>query len=219
LLQTRLAKGLSEQVAGKAAARVATATVEAVDQAARELPKAATDRMAISGAARAALKPIQLDIPNFGMVNDHLYRSSLPTDAQLTQAAAAGIKTDICLLNPAKPKEAAFIAHEKAVAEGLGMKFVNIPIPYDVDLPREMSDQFIATVENQGMQPAMVHCIHGRDRTGEVVADYRIRHDHISGQQALGEMEQHEFSPETYPYLANYVLKLGGGEVPRPTGT
>ena len=47
---------------------------------------------------------------------------------------------------------------------------------------------FLSIVNNPELQPVLVHCKHGSDRTGMMIAIYRIAYDGWSKQQAIDEM-------------------------------
>ena len=46
-----------------------------------------------------------------------------------------------------------------------------------------------------GTDPVFVHCQHGADRTGIIIACYRIRHNKWTSKQALLEAKKYGMSP------------------------
>jgi hypothetical protein len=46
----------------------------------------------------------------------------------------------------------------------------------------------------------------GVNRTGTMVAVYRMQHDGLTGEAALEEMKTFGFDPEKYPAYASFVL-------------
>lgn len=158
--------------------------------------------------ARDAQTP-DLGIENFVKVNDTLYRGGLPSDEQLKALVKLGVKTDVCLMNGLLGNEAAAVAHEKAACARLGLRWVNLPVPYGVEPPASMVDRFLSTAETPSSGPLYVHCKHGRDRTGVMVAAFRIHHDGYTGDQALQEMQTYGYDPARYPYFTRFVLDDG----------
>lgn len=51
-------------------------------------------------------------------------------------------------------------------------------------------DRFLAIVSDPTRHPVYVHCLHGVDRTGAMIAAYRIRRQGWTNHDALAEMEQ-----------------------------
>ncbi|MBO9539361.1 tyrosine-protein phosphatase [bacterium] len=148
-----------------------------------------------------------LPMENFTRVNAGLYRGGIPTDEDMAGLKRLGIKTDVNLMGGGgDAQERALVAHEKEVAAKLGIKFVNIAIPFKVDVPQAMVQQWLQLATASEEQPVYIHCRHGRDRTGMMVAAYRIAHDGYTGQQALDEMKTFGFKPERYPTFAKFVL-------------
>ncbi|MDB5101893.1 MAG: protein tyrosine/serine phosphatase [Cyanobacteria bacterium RYN_339] len=143
---------------------------------------------------------------NYKQVNANLYRGGVPNDDQLAALKKLGIKTDITLMSMSSPKEREVIAHEKEAGAALGLKVINISLPFNAVPPKAMLEQFLSTTQEKLAQPVYVHCIHGRDRTGTMVACYRMTFDHLSNQQALDEMETFGFNPKKYATWANFVL-------------
>ncbi|WP_180540038.1 fused DSP-PTPase phosphatase/NAD kinase-like protein [Nevskia soli] len=136
-----------------------------------------------AGSIPAAPAPEQA-IHNFGRVNDHILRGAAPDKIGLEALAAAGVKTDVDL-RPGNNDA------EKREAEALGINYINIPMPGLHAPPPAALAQALKTLEDKAAWPIFVHCIHGRDRTGTVVACYRIEHDHWANSRALEEARQY----------------------------
>ena len=78
------------------------------------------------------------------------------------------------------------VAEEKAVT-GVGMRYVNVPMT-GLRPPTEAEITKILTLlEDDLAGPVFVHCRRGADRTGTVIAAYRVHHDHWENRRALRE--------------------------------
>ncbi|HUB34921.1 MAG TPA: tyrosine-protein phosphatase [Bryobacteraceae bacterium] len=129
--------------------------------------------------AVAAFAQSPAGVPNFHVVNDHVYRGAQPSAEGFQSLAKLGVKTVIDL----RADETALA--EKAQVEGAGMHFINIPM-HGMQAPSDTAiKQALALFESSG--PVFVHCKRGADRTGTVVACYRITHDHWDNHKALDE--------------------------------
>jgi tyrosine-protein phosphatase SIW14 len=121
-------------------------------------------------------------VPNFHQVNDHVYRGAQPTDQGFQSLAKLGVKTIIDLREAGDRS-----VSERKVVEAAGMKYVTIPFqgmsaPSPVDVAK-----VLALFDDASSGPVFVHCRRGADRTGTVVACYRIAHDGWDSQKALHE--------------------------------
>jgi protein tyrosine/serine phosphatase len=79
------------------------------------------------------------------------------------------------------------IQRESEVAKKLGMVVINIPMsgisrPAPADLLKA-----VKIIENQDTRPIYVHCLHGRDRTGFVIAAFEIVHNGWTVEEAYQE--------------------------------
>lgn len=112
-----------------------------------------------------------------------------------------------------------YIAAEKAVATQLNIGFKNIPLnsldPVTVDEDKRI-DQAIEFLHNPNNQPVYIHCEHGKDRTGLVVALYKIKYEGMSVEAAYNEWVQlgHDkkariFTGDLDVYFAEKVKELG----------
>jgi protein tyrosine/serine phosphatase len=121
-------------------------------------------------------------VGNFHIINDHLYRGAQPTASGFQALAKMGVKTVIDLRQADNDMLA-----EKKLVEADGMKFINIPM-YGMERPHpEDVAKVLAVFNNKDAGTVFVHCKRGADRTGTVVACYRISHDHWDNAKALGE--------------------------------
>jgi len=147
--------------------------------------------------------PDLLDAPgvrNFHQVDPHLYRGAQPTSQGFTSLAKVGIRTVIDLRGGRELRE-----DEQKIVEAAGMHYVHVPMA-GLSAP---SDQQITTVlgilNDTSAWPVFVHCRRGADRTGTVIACYRIAHDHWDNEKALREAQFHGMSSLEYA-MKQYIL-------------
>ena len=122
------------------------------------------------------------ELPNFYQVNEHLYRGAQPRPGGIKKLRELGVKAIVNLrgeqdLSRAEEKEAALA----------GIRYFNVPMagigrPTDAEVSRVM-----AIIDEPENWPVFIHCKRGCDRTGTVVACYRISHDRWDGQRAAAE--------------------------------
>ena len=140
----------------------------------------------ISTAASADL-PVT-HIRNFDRVNDHIYRSGEPSTVGLRELGALGIKRVVDLR-----EKGGATAFEKDILEKLGIKYTNIPFAA-FSAPSDARIQSVLKLLSDDPSPILVHCWRGKDRTGTVIACYRIQHDGWDNRRALAEAKEHGMS-------------------------
>lgn len=132
--------------------------------------------------AFAAFAQDPAGVPNFHKVNDKVYRGAQPSDQGFQNLAKLGVKTVVDLRQTDGRS-----AQEKRVVEAAGMRYINIPM-LGMHTPNPADVQKVLSVFNDASAgPVFVHCKRGADRTGTVVACYRISHDRWDNGKALGE--------------------------------
>ncbi len=124
-------------------------------------------------------------LPNFQQVNQNLYRGAQPPTGGLKILAGKGIKTIINLRGASDETRA-----EERQARALGMKFFNLKFPPLSKPDFTQIDQALALINDPANQPVFVHCKHGEDRTGTVIACYRMTQDQWNDEQAIAEAKQ-----------------------------
>jgi protein tyrosine/serine phosphatase len=128
----------------------------------------------------AAEQPQALN--NFEAVSDSLCRGAQPSADGFRELAKLGVHTvlDLRAAGGRSSKEADLV-------RSLGMQYVNVPLDgFQAPTPDQVSKIF-ALLNDQSAGKVFVHCRRGADRTGTVLALYRIQHDHWTNQQALDE--------------------------------
>jgi protein tyrosine/serine phosphatase len=138
----------------------------------------------------SALKEMAAAVPNLSLVTPWLIRGGQPSTLALNGLKKAGVRTIIDLRN-----EDAIVRREAGVAKALGLKFVNFPLDVFSKPSDQVIDSFLKTVDGPANQPVYVHCLHGQDRTGTMIAIYRIQHQGWSGDRAYQEMLACGFRP------------------------
>jgi protein tyrosine/serine phosphatase len=136
-----------------------------------------------------AFAPNVAGVSNFQQVNSRVYRGAQPAPYAFRNLKTLGVKTVLDLRDD--PRQAA--AEEKLVHDA-GMRFVSIPMK-GVGAPSgQQIAEALAVLTDDSALPVFVHCRRGADRTGTVVACYRIAFDRWQNRPALGEAELHGMS-------------------------
>jgi protein tyrosine/serine phosphatase len=121
-------------------------------------------------------------VPNFHAVNDRIYRGAQPSPDGIQALAKLGVNTVIDL----READGNMLLEKKQV-EAAGMRFVNVPM-HGLESPHaEDVAKVLAVFNDKDAGKVFVHCKRGADRTGTVVACYRISHDHWDNAKALSE--------------------------------
>jgi len=104
-------------------------------------------------------------VPNFGKLNDDVWRSGQPTRDGYKALAAQGLKT-VVNLREEFPQDKELLPP--------GIKYVYIPVKDEHAPTDEQARLFIETVSNPANWPVLVHCKGGEGRAGTMAA--LVRH-------------------------------------------
>ena len=132
--------------------------------------------------------PAQQGVLNFGKIGDGIYRGAEPDKTAVATLQKLGIKTIIDLRKPSEVRKAeAFEARE------CGITYTNVPLP-GLSRPTDAQVQNVLDLIDTLPKPIFLHCKHGCDRTGTIIACYRIKHDRWTLEKAWEEAVQHGIS-------------------------
>lgn len=139
---------------------------------------------------------VHAGIRNYEKVDEQLSRGAQPTAAGVKKLGELGLVT-IINLRPRSSAPKPFDA-EKAAAAG---RIAYEPIPLSNWLaPNERDvERILQIVDDPARHPVFVHCHRGADRTGTIVAIYRIMHDCTSAGDAIREARTHGMAWWQFP--------------------
>ena len=139
-------------------------------------------------------------LTNVGRVANGIFRGAQPEPEGYATLKAMGVRTVINLRTRH--------GERKAVEAG-GMRYVEIPMSFWRDVDPAVVRKALSVMTDPTSQPIFVHCSVGADRTGVVVAVYRMEVDGWSEAEAEAEMEAFGFH-EIWSQLKEYVRRYPG---------
>jgi len=147
---------------------------------------------------------VKQGIGNFGEVTPELYRGAQPNHVGYQELANMGIDVVVDLRLTGKDDE-------NREVRKLGMQFVSIP--WHCYFPKDkVFARFLALLRENHGKKIFVHCRYGDDRTGMMIAAYRIAVEGWTAKEAREEMEQYGFHhlvcPSLGPYEKNFPEHL-----------
>jgi protein tyrosine/serine phosphatase len=176
--------------AGSLRAQIAT-SVPASPAIARASYGAPAEKLKIAG------------VPNAGKISETLLRGAQPSHQGLAELKKLGITTIVDLRGNRGP-----VARERAQAESLGMRFIDIPVSGWSPPANAQVAEFLKLFQQDPTQKVFVHCYFGSDRTGVMVAAYRMTQQNWTADQAVEEMYSFGFHYHWYPAMKSYVRKF-----------
>ncbi len=155
-------------------------------------------------------QPVEVKgVPNLFRVDDTLYRSGQPTAEGMRGLKQLGVATILNLR--------AFHSDRDEIGDtGLACE----SIPMMAWLPdRKEAVRFLRLVTDPKRAPVLVHCWHGSDRTGAMVAIYRVAVQGWSKDEAIREMTEGGFGfHQIWVNLPKWIRELDIEAVARDAG-
>ncbi len=141
-------------------------------------------------------------IPNWSSVSENIFRGGQPSPSGFGSLKESGIDVVISFRHE---KERA--AAEKAILEHMGMKFINIPIG-GYSAPTEAQvEEFLRILKESNGKRIFVHCKRGAERTGVMLACYRVSCG-WTAEEGYQEMKKFRFRSFWYPHLKSFLFKF-----------
>jgi tyrosine-protein phosphatase SIW14 len=144
--------------------------------------------------------PDASSILNFAQVSPHpIYRGGQPSRDGWLYLKSLGVKTVVKLNCP-----------DEGIDDHPDFNIIDCHMP-----PKDFWQAFgkpdpadvaraVAALRDSPKGPFYVHCLHGQDRTGLVVGEFRVLNDGWTTDQAYAEMMQHGFHPELIDLLRTW---------------
>lgn len=133
---------------------------------------------------------------NFYKVNREIYRSAQPTEYNMTELEKFGIKTILNLR---------MFHSDKNEAEKTNLKLYHLKMRAGKIIDKDI----IASMKiiNDSEKPILIHCMHGSDRTGVVVAMYRIIFEGYTKEDAIKELKEKKYGyhEKIYGNIIKYI--------------
>ena len=148
----------------------------------------------------ASVQPSLHGISNFGQVTPTLFRGGQPTSEGYRELKQMGVEIVVSFRH-----EKGENSLERRAVEALGMRFVSLPWHAWDKPPDEEVSSFFRLLSSNPHGKVYVHCQQGRDRTGTMVALYRVAVDHWCPESAVAEMKAYHYHHFFFPQLETYV--------------
>lgn len=133
---------------------------------------------------------------NFYKVSDDLFRSQQPTTKEMQYLNQLGFKTVINLRR-----------WHSDQPEIVGTQLTELAIKMRAGKIEDDKVISILKAIQRSPKPILIHCWHGSDRTGVIVAMYRLVFQNWSKAQAIDELMEPEFGHHynVYPNIVKYI--------------
>lgn len=153
------------------------------------------------------------EIVRFSKVNSWIYRGGMPTaKSDYDRLVKLGIRSIISLqelgqhVDRDKSRWNAALKKAGRTADHNPGYFIHHPMNSAVKPSKEIVLDILADMTDPSLLPAFIHCYQGRDRTGFVVALYRIHVENWDPKSAKAEMKG--FGASKNRFFGEPILKI-----------
>jgi tyrosine-protein phosphatase SIW14 len=130
-------------------------------------------------------KSMHKNLPDYGEVTTTLYRGGQPSKQGFHTLAKMGINI-VVDLRGSRDSERKLVTH-------LGMRYV--AMPWECSFPKDKTfAEFLRLIQENPGKKIFVHCRVGDDRTGMMIASFRMAREGWSAERAEKEMEKFGFN-------------------------
>ncbi len=142
-------------------------------------------------------------------LNDSVYRSEQPSKKGFKELEALGIKTSI---NFRRNKD------DVKKAKGTALELIHMPLKTAELTERDIVNALRAIKDAK--KPVLVHCWHGSDRTGAIMAAYRVVFENWSKEDAISELRKPElgYHEKWYPNVIDLISNLDKKQIVKELG-
>lgn len=150
----------------------------------------------------------EIKITNFHKVNENIYRGGRPTEEGIKELKRMGIKSILNLEKGFFNNVPRYLKQEERLAKEAGIIFLHVPM-HPLFSPKEKDiEKAIKYLADSSFHPMYIHCERGSDRTGIVIAAYRIKIEGWSYQKAYEEMKKFGHRKRILFWWKNVLKKM-----------
>jgi tyrosine-protein phosphatase SIW14 len=166
---------------------------------------ATTAPLPVSSTAPAFTRPAAIPgVENFAQVGPFLYRGAQPTAAGFVELKKRGIKTVINLR---------WLHSDRDELAGSGLQYLEVSCkawhPEDEDVLKVLK-----ALRDPANYPVFIHCQHGADRTGTMIAAFRMVEQDWRLEDAVAELNAFGFHP-VWTEINAYLKKFSAEQIRR----
>ncbi|MES2589678.1 MAG: dual specificity protein phosphatase family protein [Bacteroidota bacterium] len=135
---------------------------------------------------------------NLHCINDSMFRSEQPSKTGILEIQKLGVKSVLSLRN---------IKSDRFIKRKSNLIFYKKTINAWTMTEDEVIEALKLFLKSE--KPVLIHCVHGSDRTGTIVASYRIIFENWTKEKAIAEMlETHYGFHENFDNLIELLKNL-----------
>jgi tyrosine-protein phosphatase SIW14 len=141
----------------------------------------------------------------FVQITEGIYRSAQPSEEHFDSLKnEAGIRTIVSVNNDEGEIEA-----EARNAAAAGIRFISVPFSGFFAPSDENVNQVLQALDDRANWPVLLHCQHGRDRTGLITGLYRVEFQKWAPKKAFTEMLERGFRRVLFPLEGYFRARTG----------
>ncbi|OGW80535.1 MAG: hypothetical protein A3G33_09455 [Omnitrophica bacterium RIFCSPLOWO2_12_FULL_44_17] len=150
--------------------------------------------------AQKAIEEVKKAVPRFAEVVPGIYRCGLLQEDVAPYLKEMGVKTVLSFHD-----DRTIAKDEESFLKDSGINMVWLPLQ-GFDRPSDdLTEKALKLMSTSELQPVLVHCKRGAERTGLIVGLYRIKYQKWTAEQARQEMKTFGFREFWYGHLKQYL--------------
>ena len=130
-----------------------------------------------------------IPIPNFYRIEPWFYRGGRPNTEGIKTLRLIGVKTVVNLERGWFEREPPEVREERQMAKEADIQFIHVPLHPFFKPGSDEVRKILSIVTDSAHYPIFIHCRRGKDRTGIIVALFRVLHQSWSVQRAYEELK------------------------------
>jgi protein-tyrosine phosphatase len=199
LLLTAFLAGSPQQAPAAAAAGAPQQALAAVAGSPRQASPGVIGQLLAAPASRLHVPGVE----NAFQVSASLFRGAQPSELGLAELKKLGVTVIVNLR-----ERSGQVDSERKQAEALGLHYVSIPVGGFSPPGGDQVVEFLTLLRRSPADKVFVHCHLGRDRTGVMIAAYRVVEQNWTAAQAIEEMHSAGFRGLFQPQMWMFVKRF-----------